>query len=256
MRKLGLLLALGAGGLSSGCAAMAVGAAATGSVMAVQDRTIGQGLDDAAASQRAKTRLMAFDPQAYRDVDVEVAQGRLLLSGAVPSEELRRDAERIAWNVNGVDQVVNELRVGAGGGLSRTTMDQWITTQIRTRYMADAAIKGVNINIETQDGVVYLMGLARSAPEAQRAADTAAHVRGVKKVVSYIEVRGPRAPIEHAAHSHASPSYAAAPAPAYAPAPSYTPAPAAALSSGVPAEPAPYVWGAQGEPMSLAPAPY
>ena len=50
----------------------------------------------------------------------------------------------------------------------------------------------MNFNIETYNGVVYLMGIARSAEELKRAAEEASVVGGVKQVVSYVRVRDGR----------------------------------------------------------------
>jgi osmotically-inducible protein OsmY len=189
MRTTAIFLALGASALSSGCVAVTGAAAVAGGMVAVQDRTIGRSLDDAAASNTVKTRLMALDNAAYMRVDVEMAQGQLLLSGTTPTAEHKAMAERIAWSVAGIDEVANEIEVGRNPGMLRSGLDNFITAQVRTKILADSQIKGVNYNIETQKGVVYLMGLARSEEELQRAAESASMVRGVERVVSYVVVR-------------------------------------------------------------------
>jgi osmotically-inducible protein OsmY len=168
--------------------AAVAGAAGVG-LFAVQDRTIGEGIDDAAASAALKARLLRTENNAYSRVDVEVAQGAALLSGAVPTMNHRIEAERIAWTIPQITQVANELTVGPRSGFFRSVMDEAITAQVRARLVADAAVRAVNVNVETNDGVVYLMGLARSDAELARAAEAAAYVRGVKRVVSYMQVR-------------------------------------------------------------------
>lgn len=189
MRTPILFAALCATSLSSGCVAATGLVAAGAGMVAVQDRTMGRSLDDATASNTVKTRLMALDNNAYLRVDVEMAEGTLLLSGTTPTAEHKAMAERIAWSVAGVSDVANEVVVGRSPGMLRSGLDNFITAQVRTKILADAQIKGVNYNIETQKGVVYLMGLARSEEELQRAAESASMVRGVERVVSYVIVR-------------------------------------------------------------------
>ena len=208
-----LLAALGAASLSSGCAAMTVAGAASASVVGLQDRTIGRGIDDATTSGAIKTRLLAYDSMAYSRVDVEVAEGQVLLSGTAPTDQHRIDAERIAWGVNGVETVANQIDVGRNRGVFGSTHDQWITARVRAKLVADGAIKGMNINIETQDGVVYLMGLVRSEDELQRAAQSASYVGGVQKVVSYMLVR-PQPPGQMASYGRGAPVELSEPAPA------------------------------------------
>ncbi len=177
----------------SGCVTAAVGAAGAVGITAMQDKTLGEGLDDASASNELKARLMASDPKAFNEVDVEVAGRIALLTGRVPTEQNRLDAERIAWSVGLIQDVGNEIKVREPGGLRQNANDEWITARVRTRLLTDSAVKSMNINIETYDGVVYLMGVARTPAELQRAAELTSYVNGVREVVSYITVRDPQA---------------------------------------------------------------
>jgi hypothetical protein len=67
--------------------------------------------------------------------------------------------------------------------------DSWITEQVRLRLVADNDIKGTNFNIQVHNGVVYLLGTARSEEELRKAAEHASLVNGVQKVVSYVKMR-------------------------------------------------------------------
>jgi osmotically-inducible protein OsmY len=187
-------LAIAACAAASGCVTAAVGTAASVGVYAVQDRTVGEGIDDAASSQRVKARLLAADSSAFAEVDVEVANGSLLLSGVVPTEEHRVTAETIARSVHSLDYVYNELVVGPRSSFVRSAQDEFITAQIRARLAASSSVRAINVNIETFQGNVYLMGIARSEEELRRAAEIASVVPGVVRVVSFMEVRAPSAP--------------------------------------------------------------
>lgn len=188
------LAALAACAANGGCVTAAVGAAAGVGLFAVQDRTIGQGIDDAAASEQAKARLLAADRVAFREVDVEVAGGNLLLSGSAPTAEHRQAAETIVRAVPNLRAVYNELAVGEPSTWARSAEDEWISAQIRARFAASSSVRAININVETFHGNVYLMGTARSELELQRSAEIASVVRGVQRVVSFMQVRQPSAP--------------------------------------------------------------
>lgn len=183
-----------AASLTGGCATAVVGTAASIGLYAVQDRTIGEGIDDAAASQRVKVRLMTVDNVAFREVDVEVAGRNVLLSGSVPTAEHRQAAETIARSTRIVDQVYNELAVGAPSTWTRSAQDEWISAQVRARLAASPAVRAINVNVETFHGSVYLMGIARTERELQRAAEIASVVGGVRRVVSFMQVRRPEIP--------------------------------------------------------------
>ncbi|MBX3428046.1 MAG: BON domain-containing protein [Hyphomonadaceae bacterium] len=195
MRIFSIIVAVAAASFCvSGCVTAAIGTAASIGVFAAQDRTIGEGIDDAAASQQVKMHLMAADRAAFQEVDVEVANRNVLLSGTAPTAEHRQAAETIARSVRIVDHVYNEIVIGEPSSLTRSAQDELITAQIRARLAASPSVHAININIETFHGNVYLMGLARTQNELERAAEIASVVGGVRRVVSFMQVRAPDLP--------------------------------------------------------------
>lgn len=184
----------------------AVGAAAGVGLFAMQDRTIGEGIDDAVASQEVKTRLMAADASAFREVDVEVAEGSVLLSGAAPTEGHRQMAETIARSIPTLHNVYNEVVVGPPSSFMRSASDDLITAQIRTRLTASPNVHAINVNIETYHGNVYLMGTARTQQELERAAEIASRTSGVQRVVSFMRLRSPT-PSTYAQYQPPTPEY-------------------------------------------------
>ena len=172
---------------TSGCIAAAVGTAGAVGVAAVQERTLGEAVDDATASNEIKAKLM--NEGGYGEVDVEVANGLALLSGRVSSPEMRVEAENIAWSSTRIKDVANEIQIEEPGGFMANASDEFITARVRSSLLAAREVASVNFNIETYDGVVYLMGIARTQEELEIAAERASVIRGVKKVVSYVRVR-------------------------------------------------------------------
>ncbi|MEM7765924.1 MAG: BON domain-containing protein [Pseudomonadota bacterium] len=175
---------------SSGCAAAVVGSAGAVGVAAVQERTVGEAVDDAATSADIKTRLLS--ERGYGEVDVEVEGGQVLLTGRVNTPEERVRAEDVAWSVTGTQSVANEVKIEPAGGFIANLGDEFITARVRAALVAASDVRSVNINVETYDGVVYLMGLVRTSRELEEAAEKASLVRGVNQVVSFMRVREAR----------------------------------------------------------------
>jgi osmotically-inducible protein OsmY len=168
---------------------LALAAASLGACAVVQEKTVGESFDEASAGTEIKTRLFANGGfSRFGEVDVEVADRLVLLSGRVPSEADRMEAERIAWTVASIDEVANELVVDARS-LGRDVNDRWITEQVRARLIANSDVKGLNYNIQVYDGSVFLLGLAQTEDELRTAAEAASRVKGVKRVVSYVKMR-------------------------------------------------------------------
>ncbi|MEL6569352.1 MAG: BON domain-containing protein [Pseudomonadota bacterium] len=174
----------------SGCVAAGVAGAGTVAVAAAQERTVGQAVDDAATSNEIKTKLL--QETGYGEVDVEVVDGLVLLSGRVSEPEMRTRAEDIAWSSKRTFDVANEIKIERPGGFFTNVADEVITARVRARLIGSSSVKSFNFNIETYDGVVYLMGIASTQDELVAAAETASRVGGVQQVVSYVRVREPR----------------------------------------------------------------
>lgn len=172
-----------------GCVAVVAGAAGAAAIGASKDQTIGQTVDDTAASNSIKARLLSNNSTKFGEVDVEVAGGLVLLTGRVYAAEDRTFAEGIAWDTPYTEDVANELRIEQPGGFLANVSDEVISGRVRARLLGSKTVKAVNYNVETYNGVVYLMGLARSEQELQQAAREASLVPGVKQVISYIRVR-------------------------------------------------------------------
>lgn len=174
----------------SGCATAIIGAAGATAVTATQERSFGEAIDDAAVSSEIKSKLIANG--GLGEVDVEVAAGLVLLSGRVQTPELRLKAESIAWSVKRADDVANEIRIESPGGFFANASDELISTRVRARLLGSSSVQANNFNVETYGGTVYLLGIARSAEELEKAAEEASKVGGVNQVVSYVRLRNER----------------------------------------------------------------
>ncbi len=175
-----------------GCAVAAIGTAGAVGVAAAQEKSLGEAVDDATASNEIKSKLLSESANRFGEVDVEVTGGLVLLSGRVNTPEERVLAEGIAWTSPLTRDVANEIKIQPPGGFLANVSDELITARVRARLVGSSTVKSLNYNIETYDGVVYLMGIARTAGELKRAAEEASVVGGVRQVVSYVRIRDGR----------------------------------------------------------------
>ena len=60
--------------------------------------------------------------------------------------------------------------------------DTWITTKVKSSLLADTAVAGTKIDVDTVNGVVYLTGTASTQAQADQAKKVAAGIQGVTKV--------------------------------------------------------------------------
>lgn len=180
-------------GMLSGCIEAMVGTVATtGVVVAQQDRTVGDAVDDLAIWTQIKHLYLQKDiNQLFTLVDIKVNQGRVLLTGEVRTPEARIEAVRVAWQADGVKEVLDELQVQEKLNPKQIAKDSFITTQIKGKLLLNKDVKSINYNVETVNGIVYLMGLAQNEEELDRATREASTVKNVKRVISHVRVKAP-----------------------------------------------------------------
>lgn len=174
-------LALGA------CAPVAiVGGGAVAARTVSSERSTMDALNDKEIEISISTGLGNHSGELYRDVSVDVTEGRVVLIGSVPRQEDKVTATQIAWSTEGVTSVQDELIVAKDSSAKTYFSDVKISNTLRLELLTDTSIRSANYNVETLDGVVHLTGLARSRAELDRVIDHAKGVKGVKRVVSHV----------------------------------------------------------------------
>jgi osmotically-inducible protein OsmY len=186
MKKLTILLS--ASLLTFSSLSMGGCAVTTAGVKKGDERNFARSLNDVNAGRAIKARMSRVEGFKLGGVDVEVAEGIVLLSGNVPREEDRIEAERIAWSAPRISQVGNEIMLKGRQGNVRNLKDGILNKSVRARLTANKNVKGRNFNIEVHDGIVYLMGVARTEEELSLAAHTASTTKGAREVISYVRL--------------------------------------------------------------------
>jgi osmotically-inducible protein OsmY len=189
--RLVTILALCATGLlTSGCPGLFVGAAATGGIAVAEERTVGAQIDDATIKIAVSESLFSYSERLFQDLSIDVTEGRVLLTGKVEDPQDRVEAVRLAWQAEGVKEVINEIQVTDKGGIGSYLTDVRISNELRADLLFDGQIQAINFNVDTVGQIVYLTGIAQNQAELQRVIDTARTISGVKQVVSHVRVKG------------------------------------------------------------------
>ena len=174
----------------SGCLAIAAGGVAGTGYTVAQERSVGSVVDDNAIWTKIKSAFLQHDVNdLFGDVNVEVSEGRVLLTGDVRSPQTRVDAVRITWQVSGVKEVINEIQVTDQTTLKNYANDLWIITQVKSRLLLEKNLRSINYSVDCINATVYLMGIAQDQNELNRATIIAGKVKGVKNVISHVRLR-------------------------------------------------------------------
>lgn len=169
------------------CAPVIVGSAATGAVVASDRRTTGTFVEDQAIELKIKNAILAnktLDKQTH--INITSFNTNVLLTGEAVTEESRNQVIKIARDTEKVSHVFNEITIAAPSALVARSSDTLLTTNVKSRLLANKDVAGSKIKVVTEAGVVYLMGLV-TRTQGDTAAKVASQASGVQKVVKLFE---------------------------------------------------------------------
>ena len=167
---------------------------------------------DIAIKAELKAKLLADSELSGWKTKVEVNNGIVTVNGTVESEQARKKTTTLAETVAGVKEIRNDLQIKAivqektadpaapapatkdkkpdmEGQKTTDMSDPAIARRIDAKYMAEAQLKGSDIQIEVKKGVATLSGTVRSEEQKQMAERMARQTDGVREVKNKLEVK-------------------------------------------------------------------
>ncbi len=134
-----------------GCSPAGVLATGGGSAMVVAEgeRSLGTVIDDATIKVNIAANFLNAENNLFVNINTSVLEGRVLLTGLVDNQEIRIDAVRLVWEVEGVQEIINEIEIGNRSTLKDYASDLWINTQARAVAAKTVGIKSITYNFET-----------------------------------------------------------------------------------------------------------
>lgn len=169
----------------SGCVALVAGGAISGTLAATDRRTFGAQTEDRAIEVKGGIKLNNVIGSAGH-ININSFNRRALLTGEVPDQATRAQAEREVAGIEGVLSVINELEIAGNTSFSSRSNDTMITTKVKASLIDRKDISANAFQVVTERGNVYLQGRVTQR-EGQIAADIARGVSGVAKVVKVFE---------------------------------------------------------------------
>lgn len=179
-----LLIALLSSQLT-GCFTAVVGGAAAGGVMVADRRTSGIYIEDENIELKTSKRLATY-MDAAAHINVTSYNRIVLLTGEVPTDAQRAQAETLTREISNVREIHNALTVRAASSLSDRADDTYLTTKVKTRFVSENKFAANLVKVVSEAGSVYLIGIV-TKKEAEDAVEIARTTEGVSKVVKVFE---------------------------------------------------------------------
>ncbi len=147
-------------------------------------------IEDGKISKRIEERLKSDAYVRDEKIDVAVSNGVAKLKGKVSTRAVKDRAAKLA-QVKGVKAVDNRIDIEgepkvSSDGAGEVIEDSWITTKVKSRLTNKDQLKGSDISVETNGGVVKLTGTVTSDAGRVYALDQARSTKGVKLVEDHL----------------------------------------------------------------------
>lgn len=118
--------------------------------------------------------------------------GTTMMAAAVVASALIAAPLAVRGAENTMDQMKDKAK-SATEGAKTVVSDSWITSKTKIALFADERVKGTQVSVDTQKGVVHLRGKVDSDEAKTAAAEVAQNVEGVQSVKNDLQVVAPAA---------------------------------------------------------------
>ncbi|MBL8696875.1 MAG: BON domain-containing protein [Alphaproteobacteria bacterium] len=175
--------------LTPACTGMVVGAAATGAVMALQERGLKGAAEDTAIRAAINHYWLQRDHEMYLRLSLQVWEGRVLVAGLLPDAEQRAEAIQLAWKADGVREVINEIEIATGRDIRDAAQDLLTEKEVSARLFVTRDIDSINYLVKVVDRTVFLIGTALDRDELDRVIAVIREVPKVRRIANYVLTR-------------------------------------------------------------------
>ena len=149
-------------------------------------RTIGMQIDDTIMQKNLVARLSLNEKKYFINIQVEVLDGRIFLSGKVDDPEEKIKITKLAWETKGVREVKNAITIKGNSNFKSTAKDILITSQLRTALILNKITKSRNYTLETINRKIYIFGIAMDDNEKKQVISEANKIYDVEEIIPSI----------------------------------------------------------------------
>jgi len=158
----------------------------TGVSVAFDPRSVGTQIDDSIMQKNLSARVIILDKKYLFLVNSKVLDGRIFLTGKVDDPEEKLKLTKMAWEIQGVRSVRNDIKVKEDFNFKQSTKDLLITSQLRAALILNRNIKASNYQIDTYKNKIYIYGISITSDEKEEVINEAKQILDVKNVIASI----------------------------------------------------------------------
>ena len=168
------------------CIETAVGLGTAAVAASTTEKGFSTSVSDTVIKAKLTDKFIQNDASLVTGVESSVSNGAVLMTGKLDTQDQKILATRLAWEIKGVKEVINEIQIISDNSIKTTAKDLAASAQLRAALIGDQEISSLNYSIDVINGIVYLSGVAANEKERERVIAHAQALRFAKKVINYI----------------------------------------------------------------------
>ena len=173
----------------SGCQSAYMATMSQAVLIDKEERSFNNFVEDTIILAQLKNAYFSNNEKIFFNVSVEVTEGRVLLTGSVEQIDERIEATKLAWGIEGVNEVINEIQISNDESILDYADDLIMKTKINAKLLLDKDILNLNYSVEVVNGIVYLIGIAQSQEELNLVINISENTYGVQNVINYVRLK-------------------------------------------------------------------
>tara|TARA_B100001027_G_scaffold115866_1_gene79968 strand:+ start:39 stop:632 length:594 start_codon:yes stop_codon:yes gene_type:complete len=175
------------GFILNGCIGVSsTGIFGTGVSVAIDPRSLGTQIDDSIMQKNLSARILLVNKNYFLAVKTKVIDGRIFITGKVDDPEEKLKLTKLAWEIQGVRSVKNDLKIKEEFNFKQSAKDLLITSQLRTALILNSSIKATNYQIDTYKKKIYIYGIAITSDEKDAVINEANQIPDVDNIIASI----------------------------------------------------------------------
>lgn len=175
--------------LLSGCIPALVATGTETGVTLAENRSVGRKVDDTVIYTDLTNQFISNDGASLlTKVSFNIRYGRVMLTGIVNNQAEAQRAVTLTWKGRGVLEVINELVVSPERSYARIAEDSLTKRNLEARLLITKDVWVINYSMDVTEGTAYIIGRVKDNAELNRVLNVARTTRGVKRVVSHLQV--------------------------------------------------------------------
>lgn len=172
---------------NTGCVGLGIATVTTAGIVYSQERSSGRAVTDTKIRVELNAAVVTYSEKLYHSIKLAVVEGRVLITGTIPSRKERNILIDIIRYTEGVEEVIDHLKIGSKSVFS--IEDFIISKQIIAAILTAGDVLFINYTFIVHDRIVYSMGISQDMDELIRVTDIVRNIKGVTNVVSYIMIK-------------------------------------------------------------------